>query len=559
MPAAANVRGLVACVALLIAGAALHIWYLIDRCPLDLSGDEAHYWEWSRRLDLSYYSKGPLVAWIIAASRYFLADWSRQLVGSEALAVRAPAVVLSVVTGLGIYALGLAVSRYARLALAAVALTATIPILAAGSMLMTIDAPLAACWTWALVCIERALRRASATAWVLAGVLAALGILAKYTMLLIFPVVALALLTEPTWRAHLRRPGPYLAVLTGLTGFLPIAIWNAGHDWVSLRHVAGQAGLTGGPRFDPLGVMTYLGGQLAVVGPAWLVAMWWAIGDLARRPHAEHGELHEMAAIRLLLYAAVVPWGVFLLFSPLTKIQPNWPMLSLIAGTILMTVWLARGLRSVEAKRRQRTRLLVAAGVALGAAAVVISHRMEFAYPLFDWLARGAPPLGLTRPAPVWNLTPIADYDPTTRLRGWSQLGRAVGEIMQDEHARGRDPFILADDYQLASLIAFYCPGEPNVYCAQSALGGRYSQYDLWPNPIRDPQRFLGRPCIYVGAPRPELTGQRHGTQAALPGLRRVRTVEHRVRGCPLRIGSIFVSDGFAGFAPRDPSLRPKY
>ena len=33
---------------------------------LDLSPDEAHYWEWSRRLDLSYYSKGPLIAYLIA-------------------------------------------------------------------------------------------------------------------------------------------------------------------------------------------------------------------------------------------------------------------------------------------------------------------------------------------------------------------------------------------------------------------------------------------------------------------------------------------------------------
>src|SRR4051812_19729143 len=37
-------------------------------CPIDLSGDEAHYWDWSRQLDLSYYSKGPLVAYLIRAS-----------------------------------------------------------------------------------------------------------------------------------------------------------------------------------------------------------------------------------------------------------------------------------------------------------------------------------------------------------------------------------------------------------------------------------------------------------------------------------------------------------
>ena len=52
---------------LLVVGLAAHVHYL-HRGPLDLAGDEAHYWDWSRRLDLSYYSKGPLVALIIRAS-----------------------------------------------------------------------------------------------------------------------------------------------------------------------------------------------------------------------------------------------------------------------------------------------------------------------------------------------------------------------------------------------------------------------------------------------------------------------------------------------------------
>ena len=46
------------------AWAAWPSWPGVD---LDLSPDEAHYWEWSRRLDLSYYSKGPLIAYLIAA------------------------------------------------------------------------------------------------------------------------------------------------------------------------------------------------------------------------------------------------------------------------------------------------------------------------------------------------------------------------------------------------------------------------------------------------------------------------------------------------------------
>ena len=54
--------------AVLTLGFAGHLVYLTRDCPIDLSGDEAHYWDWSRQLDLSYYSKGTLVAYIIRTS-----------------------------------------------------------------------------------------------------------------------------------------------------------------------------------------------------------------------------------------------------------------------------------------------------------------------------------------------------------------------------------------------------------------------------------------------------------------------------------------------------------
>ena len=53
---------------LLIAGVTVfHLWYIASG-RIDLAPAEAHYWEWSRRLDWSYYSKGPMVAYLIAVT-----------------------------------------------------------------------------------------------------------------------------------------------------------------------------------------------------------------------------------------------------------------------------------------------------------------------------------------------------------------------------------------------------------------------------------------------------------------------------------------------------------
>jgi len=532
---------------LLAIGAGAHIWYFVAACPLDLSGDEAYYWAWSRHLDWSYAdTNGPLTAYIIAGSRALLGDWSSRVMGTEILAVRLPAVALSVLTGWGVYTLAMNVLRRPRVAFLAVALTFTIPILAVGAGLMTIDAPLACAWVWALISVHRALARDTVMPWLVTGLLVALGILTKYNMGLLFLVVGLLLLREPGLRNHLRRPGPYLATVIGLSGMAPILIWNAHHDWLSFRQVTQQAGLSSGLHADLMGPLAYAGGQMAVMGLVWAVGMVAGTIALWRRPVAAPDERHEAWAIRLLVLATAAPWLVFLGFSPITKIQPNWPAVALLAGTPVMAAWLARRWR-IPAQRR-RVGAFIAAGVVLGGCEVLAAHRSEWLTPVFVWLARGAPPLGLTPPAPPWELTPVAHYDPAARLRGWAELGTAVGAALRDERTAGREPFILAGDYGAASEIAFYCPGNPEVYSAQSVVGNRRSQYDVWPNPIRQRAEFVGRPCLYVGSLHRVLTGDSTGAHAALPGLRLVRTVEHQVGGQVVQIWSIYACDAFAGF-----------
>src|SRR6476659_5798667 len=67
-----------------------HVRYLNHNCPIDLSGDEAQYWDWSRQLDWSYYSKGPLIAYIIRASC--------NIFGGTMQVVRYPAVLFAALT-----------------------------------------------------------------------------------------------------------------------------------------------------------------------------------------------------------------------------------------------------------------------------------------------------------------------------------------------------------------------------------------------------------------------------------------------------------------------------
>src|SRR5207237_1312820 len=62
--------------------------------------------------------------------------------------------------------------------------------------------------------------------------------------------------------------------------------------------------------------------------------------------------------------------------------------------------------------------------------------------------------------------------------------------------------FLLAPDYQLASSLSFYLPGQPEVFCLGGSAGmttNLGNQHDVWrPNPRLDPEVFRGRPAIVV-------------------------------------------------------------
>lgn len=539
----------VAAALLLLAGAGLHLWYLIDNCPLDLSGDEAHYWEWSRRPDWSYYSKGPLIAWLIYAGRLLLGSWSHGLVGSEMLAVRVPAIVLSVVSGWGIYVLSARVLQSRSRGLAALGITFTMPILAAGSMLMTIDAPLTCLWVWTLVAVERGVRTRRAWPWLVAGLLIAAGVLAKYTMVLIYPVIVGAVWMysrHDRERARSAWRGAAFSLLIGLLGWLPIVFWNAQHGWVSFRHVAGQAGVAGGITLNPLGPLEYLLGQAAVANPVWFVVALLALAAGFRQGF-RHDTGCKQASFPVILatLATITPWAAFGVASLITKIQPNWPVLSLATAPALIVWWLShRGAKSLNVPR-QRT-VVITTAVTVGLIANVILHHTEWLTPVFRWWTRAAPP---------WDLTPVANLDPTARLRGWRELGRAAGKEFERLRAGDALAFLMTDDYQVASQLAFYAPGNPVVYCCQSALGDRMCQYDLWHGPLRNPQDFIGRPCLYVGRFRPEWIEQQEGAPP-LPGLEQVAKVEHRVRGVLYNVWSIYRCEEFAGFQRQGTELR---
>ena len=58
----------------LVAIAFLVKFFAIVNTNFDLFGDEAQYWIWSQNLNFGYYSKPPLLAWVIGSFTFLFGD-----------------------------------------------------------------------------------------------------------------------------------------------------------------------------------------------------------------------------------------------------------------------------------------------------------------------------------------------------------------------------------------------------------------------------------------------------------------------------------------------------
>jgi undecaprenyl-diphosphatase len=472
---------------LLVFGFASHLRYLRHDCPIDLSGDEAHYWEWSRDLDIGYYSKGPLVAWMIRAST--------SVFGNEMWAVRLPALVFAAASSVLTYWLAARLFKSERVALGAVLLNHLVPLFVAGSLLMTIDPPYFLCWGLATAFLALAALEEKRWAWVGVGAAIGIGSLAKYGMLL-WPVGMLIFLwIDGPSRRWLRTPGPYLAVALGLVFLAPPMVWNVRHDWVTFRHVGKQTGVTtsGLSLINPLELIA---GQMGVLGPIAILMVAATVYALARMAPGliESPPDPDHRPRLLLLWTSLPLLGFCLLDSLRTKVQPNWPAASYFGLMILTAHFIATRLGNRASWRRWRGWFWGAVG--FGLLMMPVAHNIEILYPAMARL----------------NVEP-RKFDPTVKLKGWQQLGRRVSrELAQiGAPASGREAFVLCEDYMQTAEMAFYVTGQPTTYCIGPYITDgvdpkRRTQYDVWPDRSLAKDSLKGQNAIYVGYVHQDLT-----------------------------------------------------
>ncbi len=434
----------------LLAGVfALRVGYLFVN-GLDLIGDESYYWDWSRRPDWCYYSKPPMVAWLIGAFTGVGGDYTA--------IVRLPAVVLGMVF-LGYFYATAKAFYSARAAAFALLLILAMPFNVLANFIMTIDPPLYCFWMMSLYYLHKALFGHSLSAWFWAGLATGAALLSKQVALFI-PLMLVCFLLQDRSRHVLFKREFLFYLCPIIVCLIPILLWNQQHDWVMFGHSKGHFGIkesaTLATRLGQAG--EFLLFQLLLVSPVLFVL----IAIMGFKATGRFTRLSEEEQF-LMLMGPILLLGVLAL-SLVQKVQGNWPMPFYFSALILLSgQWVAG-----DWKKWLKT------GVIIGYLMVSLTYALPLLIQAFN----------------LHNTV----IDPTYRFRHWHELATAIDVERKKALPPSERTFIMALGHRyLASQLAFYLPDHPNVYRYEEN-GKVTSQYEVWPGPVE----YIGKTAFIV-------------------------------------------------------------
>ena len=304
--------------------------------PLELYADEAQYWRWSETLAWGYYSKPPMIAWVIATST--------ALFGDSEWAIRLAAPLLHAFSASILFLL--ARRMFGNSAALFTTLTYVfMPGVVLSSSVIATDGVLFPFWVLSLYLYWRL--RESDLGWLgtcLLGLSLGLGFLSKYAMLYFVIGLALtSLVDRPSRRALFSRRGG-VSLGLALLVLAPHLLWNAQNGFETVSHTVDNANL-GGSLFNLENLPVFLTDQAGVFGPVAFIMLIAALTFVRPQPRlADLGAQADSSQSRELWLACfIVPVILIIAFQAvLSRAHANWAATAYPAASVLIGGFLVR-------------------------------------------------------------------------------------------------------------------------------------------------------------------------------------------------------------------------
>jgi 4-amino-4-deoxy-L-arabinose transferase-like glycosyltransferase len=410
------------------------LWKLYFSATLQLHPDEAYYWLWSRHLDFTYLDHPPLIAYAIRFTTLF---------SQQELWVRFMGTVGAVVTSVAAWGLAMQLFHDKKIASVSVITLNVLPVTLAGSLIITPDIPSFLFWSVTLYLYWQTVDTGKARYWYFMGIAFGLGLLSKYTGVLVAPCLFLFVLFTDE-RRWLKTIHPYAAFLLGWAVFLPVLYWNSRHHWISFAYQIGHG--LGGARYSPGKIFEYLGGQMLIASPfIWVPGAYASVLYLFRKNKE-----------KLFLSLTSLPIILFFAYSSLKHVaQANWPANAYFSFSILVGHYLFTG-------ARWKKQLWFGAVLFSVFLCFTVTLHARFSILPLEMISKHA-----------------AEADATQFFYGWKELGQ---ELEKDPSIK----FAIAEKHQLAAEIAYYT--KERIFAYVDYNNAKASQFNIWqfPDELKD-------------------------------------------------------------------------
>jgi 4-amino-4-deoxy-L-arabinose transferase-like glycosyltransferase len=429
----------------------------------DLFVDEAQYWFWGQNLDFGYYSKPPMIAWVI---RFF-----NTISGSDStfwIRISAPLFHLATALMLMCTTRRLFDGEDGReIAPWAGVIFITLPAASLSAVLVSTDTIQILFVTIAIWAFIGLTKRSSVSEALILGISLGLAFMTKYSVLFLLPGVGIAMLTLRSARIAWRDVA--IAAIVGAIVVAPNLWWNFTHGAATVKHTESIAQWsTGGGGTSllkhVLNGLGFLGAQFGVVGPVVFYALLWASWRLIR------GQSDDRE--KLLFWLSVPVVALITLQALFAKAYANWAVCAYAAGTIL-AVWLLYRLT----KKGLVTSLIIGAVVAF-VIPVLTVFALDIKLPNGDLVMK--------------------------RYVGPSTISLEIADIA----TTAKTPYIVAEDRAILADLFYTLKGKPFHIYARNFGGfpkNYYEQNFSLPADVTDPVLFVDNDQISCPGGQAEL------------------------------------------------------
>ena len=291
--------------------------FSVSYSNLNLFGDEAQYWVWSKNFEFGYFSKPPLLPWVIGLVT--------SVFGNSFFVLKMIPLFTYCLTSLIVFFISKNLVDDVELAFVTSFSFFLMPSVTFSSFFVSTDVFLIFFWSLSLLQILKIKKSPTTINFVLLGIFVGMSFLAKYAA--IYFILCLVLLTiEKEMRLIFlnNKIKVFWFFLIVATILAPNLLWNAKNGWVTFGHTAHNADLSrAGLKFAES--LKFLGSQILMVGPLLVLYFFYIF---------KKNIFNTFNARFLLIFSLPI---FFLIFSEslLVRANANWAAVALVSFLIL--------------------------------------------------------------------------------------------------------------------------------------------------------------------------------------------------------------------------------